>query len=71
MFTETVNTDLGELIDCDCLHQDSEQRERESRGGTIKPFNLSRDYQVEKTHMSALKTSVFVNMPLLGRQAGN
>ena len=32
MFTDTVNTDLGELIDCDCLHQDSEQRERAGEG---------------------------------------
>ena len=27
VFTETVNTDLGELIDCDYRHQDSEQKE--------------------------------------------
>ena len=33
------------------LHQDSE-----SRGGTIKAFNLSRDYQEEKTHMSGLRS---------------
>ena len=27
VFTETVNIDLGELIDCDYTHQDSEQKE--------------------------------------------
>ena len=52
VFTETVNTDLGELIDCDYRHQDSEQKESSAgQGRTIKPFNLSRRRsQEEKTH---------------------
>ena len=38
VFTERVNTDLGELTDCDCLHQQSEQKQSSAGEGQL---NLS------------------------------
>ena len=71
MFTERVNTDLGELTDCDCLHQYSEQKQSSAGVGQL---NLSSTcLRVAKrrkhTQMSGLETSLgLVNTPLLGLQ---